>query len=265
MDRSAAEEPGQLALKAQEQLTLFDEPPHAGAAPVRLALLEGRPVEFRFQRRRRRTIAIKVGEHGLAVSAPLRAPWREVEGFLHEKARWILRKLDERAAAGAPRTIYGEQGESLPLLGQEVVLVLSQARTAATLIGSELHLSLPRPERRGAVRSLLLDWLKARALAALAPRVAHYAARVSLPPPPLKLSNARTQWGVCMASGRIRLSWRLVHLHPELADYVVAHEVAHLVELNHSDRFWALVEWLYPHWREARERIERTAATLPRI
>ena len=55
------------------------------------------------------------------------------------------------------------------------------------------------------------------------------------------------------------------HLHPELADYVVAHEVAHLVELNHSERFWALVEWLYPHWREAKERIERDAATLPRI
>ena len=115
------------------------------------------------------------------------------------------------------------------------------------------------------MRRLLLGWLKERALDALAPRVAHYAARVSLPAPPLALSNARTQWGVCMASGRIRLSWRLVHLRPELADYVVAHEIAHLVELNHSERFWALVEWLYPHWREARERIERDAATLPRI
>jgi predicted metal-dependent hydrolase len=265
MDRSAAEDPGQLTLKEQEQLTLFDEPPHADAAPVRLALLDGRPVEFRFQRRRRRTIAIKVSEQGLAVSAPLRAPWREVEGFLHEKARWILKKLDERAAMGAPRTIFGESGETLPLHGREVALVVAQGRRAASLAGPELRITLPQPERRGAVRNLLLRWLKLRALDALAPRVAHYAARVSLPAPPLALSNARTQWGVCMASGRIRLSWRLVHLDPELADYVVAHEVAHLVELNHSDRFWALVEWLYPHWREARSRIERDAATLPRI
>ena len=265
MDRNAAEDAGQLAPKEQEQLALFDEPPHPGAAPRRIALLRGRPVEFRFQRRRRRTIAIKVSEHGLAVSAPLRAPWREVEGFLHDKATWILRKLDERAAAGPPRTIFGEHGETLPLHGREVVLALAQAKAGARLVGAELHLSLPHPERRGAVRQLLLGWLKARALAALAPRVAHFAGRVSLPPPPLALSNARAQWGVCMASGRIRLSWRLVHLEPELADYVVAHEVAHLVELNHSERFWALVEWLYPHWREARERIERAAATLPRI
>ncbi len=257
MDRDAAEDPGQLAL--------FDEPPHPEAALLRHALLGGRAVEYRFQRRRRRTIAIKVSEHGLAVSAPLRAPWREVEGFLHEKARWILRKLDERAAADAPRTIFGEHGETLPLHGHEVVIVVSQAKPAVNLVGTDLHISLPEPERRGAVRSLLLRWLKARALEALTPRVAHYAARVSLPAPPLALSNARTQWGVCMASGRIRLSWRLVHFDPELADYVVAHEIAHLVELNHSERFWALVEWLYPHWREARERIERGAAAIPRI
>lgn len=257
MDRDAAEDAGQLAL--------FDEPPHAEAALTRRALLAGRAVEYRFQRRRRRTIGIKVSEHGLSVAAPLRAPWREIEGFLQEKARWILAKLDEREAAGTPRTIFGETGESLPLQGHEITLVVAKAERSVTLIGSTLHLGLPEPQRRGAVRELLQRWLKARALEALAPRVAHYAARVSLPPPPFALSNARTQWGVCMASGRIRLAWRLVHLDPELADYVVAHEIAHLVELNHSERFWALVEWLYPHWREARERIERDAASVPRI
>ena len=232
---------------------------------MRRALLEGRAVEFRFERRHRRTIGIKVNEHGLAVAAPMRAPWREIEGFLHEKARWILEKLDKRAAAGKPGTIFGESGETLPLHGHQVILVVTASRHSVDFVGSELHLGHPEPHRRGAVRRLLLNWLKARALDAFTPRVAHYAARVSLPPPPLKLSNARTQWGVCMSSGRIRLSWRLVHLDPELADYVVAHEVAHLVELNHSERFWALVEWLYPHWREARERIEHDAATIPRI
>ncbi len=246
-------------------MALFDEPAPAGAAPLRHVLLAGQAVEYRFERRHRRTIGIRINEHGLSVAAPMRTPWREIEGFLHEKSRWILGKLAARSAAGKPRTIFGESGESLPLHGHEVVLAVSQAKRAVHLAGADLRISVPEPHRRGAVRDLLLKWLKARALEVLAPRVAHYAARVSLPPPPLKLSNARTQWGVCMASGRIRLSWRLVHLDPELADYVVAHEVAHLVELNHSERFWALVEWLYPHWREARERIEREAATIPRI
>jgi predicted metal-dependent hydrolase len=249
----------------QEQLALFDDPPHAEDAPVRRALLGGRAVEFRFRRRRRRSIGIRVNEQGLSVAAPLRAPWREIEGFLREKTAWILQKLDERAALGSPVTIFGESGELLPLHGRSVTLAIAKGNRALLLAGEELRITLPAPHNRGAVRELLLRWLKSRALETLAPRVDHYAARVSLPPPPFTLSNARTQWGVCMASGRIRLSWRLVHLDPELADYVVAHEIAHLVELNHSERFWALVEWLYPHWREARERIERDAATLPRI
>ena len=257
MDRDATEEPGQLAL--------FDEPPHAEAALTRHSLLEGRAVEYRFRRRRRRTIGIKVSELGLSVAAPLRAPWREIEGFLQEKARWILRKLDEREAAGRPRTLFGVSGECLPLAGREVVISVVEGLPSVNLRENNLGISLPEPHRRGVVRGLLQRWLKARAREALAPRVAHYAARVSLPPPPFALSNARGQWGVCMASGRIRLAWRLVHLDPELADYVVAHEVAHLIEMNHSARFWALVEWLYPHWREARERIERDAATIPRI
>ena len=257
MDRESAKVPGQLVL--------FDEPPPADAALTRHALLGGRAVEYRFERRRRRTIGIRISEHGLSVAAPLHAPWREIEGFLHEKARWILDKLDRRAAAGRPRPLFGESGETLPLHGREVVLVVSEAKRAVTLNGTELHICTPEPHRRGTVRELLVGWLKARALKALAPRAAHYAARVSLPPPPLALSNARTQWGVCMSNGRIRLSWRLVHLDPQLADYVIAHEVAHLVELNHSARFWALVEWLYPHWREARERIERDAASIPKI
>jgi hypothetical protein len=249
----------------QEQLALFDDPPHAEDAPLRRALLGGRAVEFRFRRRRRRSIGLRINEHGLSVAAPLRAPWREIEGFLREKTAWILEKLDERAALGSPVTIFGEHGEMLPLHGRSLTLAVAKGNRAVLLAGDELRIRLPAPHNRGAVRVLLQRWLKSRALETLAPRIAHYAARVSLPAPPLTLSNARTQWGVCMASGRIRLSWRLVHLEPELADYVVAHEVAHLVELNHSERFWALVEWLYPHWREARERIERDAATLPRI
>jgi predicted metal-dependent hydrolase len=258
VDRNAATGPGQL--------TLFDDTPHDEDAPRKRALLAGRPVEYTFQRRRRRTIGLRVSENGLSVAAPMRAPWREIEGFLREKADWILEKLDERAALGTPVTIFGETGELIPLHGHLVTLLVAQEKKrSVALADGELRIGAPEPAQRGAVRALLLAWLKARALEALAPRVAHYAARLSLPPPPLALSNARTQWGVCMASGRIRLSWRLVHLDPELADYVVAHEIAHLVELNHSDRFWALVEWLYPHWREARDRIEHDGARLPRI
>lgn len=257
MDRGATENPGQLEL--------FDEPRPADARATRHVALAGRLVEYRFERRRRRTIGITVDEHGLSVAAPMRAPWREVAGFLQEKAGWIVARLDEWAAAGRPRLLHGESGERLALFGSDLLLEVCAGPLAVQRDAGRLRLVLPEPQRRSAVRALLVAWLKPLALAALAPRAAHHAARLGRVAPPVALSNSRSQWGVCMASGRIRLSWRLVHLDPLLADYVVAHEVAHLVELNHSKRFWAVVEKLYPDWRAARRRIGHAAAIIPNL
>jgi predicted metal-dependent hydrolase len=220
-----------------------------GALLIELA---GRAVEYRFARRRRRTIGISIDADGLRVAAPLRAPWREIEGFLRAKQRWILAKLDDWAAAPRPKVVRVASGERLPVLGEMVQL---QVRPGpAELHGTTLAVS---------DRTSLLTWLKAHSLQALRPRAAHFAAQLGQPTPRVALSNARTQWGVCSEDGSIRLCWRLVHLEPALSDYVVAHEVAHLVELNHSPRFWRLVASVYPGWRDARERLELAGAALP--
>lgn len=227
-----------------------------------LIRLCGRWIEYRFARRRRRTLGISVDASGVSVSAPLRAPWRDIEAFLKQKERWIVGKMDEWARLPTPALVRGASGESLPLFGSPVTLEVSTGRRAVRREPGRLVLSAPAPQR---VAKVLVGWLKAQALDALAPRAAHYAAHLELGSPQVALSNARTQWGVCTEAGAIRLSWRLVHLEPALADYVVAHEVAHLVELNHSKRFWSLLARLYPDWREARERLELAGASLPII
>jgi predicted metal-dependent hydrolase len=227
-----------------------------------LIALGGRWIEYRFLRRRRRSIGISVDANGLAVSAPLRAPWREIEAFLHQKERWIVRKLEEWARLPRPAIVRGESGESLPLFGSAVTLEVSTGRRAVYRQPERLMVSAPSPQR---VAKVLIGWLKSEALEALTPRAAHYAARLEVAPPRVALSNARTQWGVCTEDHAIRLSWRLVHLEPRLADYVVAHEVAHLVELNHSKRFWNLLARLYPEWRRARHQLELAGASLPII
>jgi predicted metal-dependent hydrolase len=223
--------------------------------------LGGRLVEYRFARRRRRTLGITVDAGGLRVAAPLRAPWRDIEAFLREKERWILAKLEEWSRVPRPTMLRGESGESLPLEGTPVTLEVRAGRRAVTRHGSSLVVCAPR----ASVLATLLAWLKAKALGVLRLRAAHYAARLALPAPHVTLSNARTQWGVCGEDGAIRLSWRLVHVEPRLADYVVAHEVAHLIELNHSRRFWDVVAGLYPGWPSAREQLELAGAALPII
>jgi len=224
--------------------------------------LGGRWIEYRFARRRRRTIVITIDVNGLSVSAPLRAPWREIEGFLRQKERWIVRKLDEWARLPRPPIVRGHSGESLPLFGAPVTLEVRTGRRAVHHERQRLLVSAPALHR---VPKVLTGWLKLQALHALAPRAAHYASHLSVAPPRVGVSNARTQWGVCTEDGAIRLSWRLVHLDPALADYVVAHEVAHLVELNHSKRFWSLLARLYPDWRRARHQLEIVGASLPII
>jgi predicted metal-dependent hydrolase len=227
-----------------------------------LIALGGRWIEYSFLRRRRRTIGITIDANGLCVCAPMRAPWREIEAFLHQKERWIVRKLDEWARLPRPLILRGHSGESMPLFGSAVTLEVKTGRHAVHHHPRGLVVSAPSPQR---VAKVLIGWLKTQALHALAPRAAHYAARLAVAPPPVGLSNARTQWGVCTEEGAIRLSWRLVHLEPSLADYVVAHEVTHLVELNHSKRFWNLLAKLYPEWRRARHQLELAGASLPII
>lgn len=240
------------------QLDLFRRPEGRDAPAARRVILHGRAIPYRFERRRRRTFAIAVDHDGLRVLAPVRAPLREVEAFLQEKAGWITRKLDEWAARGRPARLLVRTGESLPLFGRTLALEVVPGPRAVLLQADRVVVRTD-----GDAAALLKDWIRARALEAFAARAAEFAARLDLQPPPVALTDARTRWGSCSARGRIRIAWRLAHLEPGLSDYVVAHEVAHLREMNHSRRFWALVETLYPDARSARRAFRRAAAAIP--
>lgn len=243
-----------------DQLDLFRRPGREDAPAARCVILQGRAIPYRFERRRRRTFAIAVNHDGLRVLAPVRAPLREVEAFLQEKAGWITRKLDEWAARGRPPRLLGRSGEILPLFGRTLELEVVPGTRAVLLEDDRVVVRTD-----GDAATLLRDWIRARALETFTARAAHFAARIDLPPPPVALTDARTRWGSCSARGRIRIAWRLAHLDPALSDYVVAHEVAHLREMNHSRRFWALVETLYPDARSARRSFRRAAAAIPQL
>ena len=255
------------------QLSLFEffapkvtpEPP----GPRRLQI-SGRIIEYRFRRSRRRTIGMVVDGEGLRVSAPNRTPWREVDRFIHDNESWIEKKLAKWASVKRGTLLHGVTGETLPLFGTPMVLEVRAGHRRVEPLEGRLIVSVSDPARRHLVIETLLKWLREYVLSALAPRVAHYTERLGLAAPQLAASNARRQWGTCTRStrtqgGLIRLNWRLAHLPIELSDYVVAHEVSHLREMNHSRRFWALVEGLYPDWRNAREQLERAGAALPRL
>ncbi len=110
-----------------------------------------------------------------------------------------------------------------------------------------------------AIESGVRGWLKQQALACFTRRCRDYSAQLELPAPAVRLSNARTRWGSCHANGRISMNWRLVQAPMTWIDYVAAHEVAHLRQMNHSPAFWRTVEMLVADYAGRRAALRREA------
>lgn len=245
------------------QLELFRLFPPADdqATKSRHIILCGELVSYTLRRDRRR-LSLRVDERGLHAAAPRTLPLSEIEAFIHSHGDWIVKKLAEFASRTGPRHLPIHDGCRLPLLGSEARVRITAGGNRGLWQGNELWLAtrpgtdLARLARRA---------LQRRALEHFQPRVAATAGRIQRASPALALSSARLRWGSCSTRSGIRLNWRLIHLAPELIDYVIAHEVAHLVEMNHSPRFWQVVEQLFPDWRHARAELKRQGASLPLI
>ena len=235
------------------------------------------PLPYALVRSRRRTIAIHANRAGIEVRAPLRASLREIHGFVEEKADWIARRLEELAQA--PKPFVWQSGSTLRLLGEPVQLQVNPASRQTqwhrpAMAGAAGHaepgvleVGLRGRTAADAVRRCALQWIQQQALAHFEQRVPVLRERLppalALPVPTLALSNARTLWGSCTRDHRIMLNWRLFLLPESLIDYVVAHELAHLRELNHSPRFWSIVGRLYPGYAAARRELLRQARAMP--
>lgn len=243
----------------------------------REALLAGTVVAFEFKRGKRRTIGFSVGPQGLVVSAPTWVPLHQVDAALQEKSRWIIQKLGETAARHqrlAAQSIEWRDGLVLPYLGQALTVVLDPCciktprgvATAALLpVASDaspltLCLSLPPSATPEHMRTAVQTWLMRQAKQKFIERLDHFAPLLQVQWRTLSLSNAKTRWGSARSDGTIRLNWRLVHFEPPVVDYVVAHELSHLREMNHSPRFWDTVRLVVPDYATLRQQLKDESA-----
>ena len=233
-------------------------------------LPDGRAIPYTLTRRRRRTIGFTIDDRGLTVSAPLRLSRASIDDAIVEKRSWIVRKLDEWQHIARRREQLENawrEGGVIRYLGEPCRLGRLENGAEPTLRhgsqGYELLLPATPRSRAGnstftgddALREEAERWLRARALEHLGERIEHYARLSGLRPSDWRLSNARTLWGSCTSRGVVRLNWRLIQLPPELIDYVVVHELAHLRELHHGPAFWALVERILPGYSDARRQL----------
>ncbi|MES2298920.1 MAG: SprT family zinc-dependent metalloprotease [Pseudomonadota bacterium] len=247
-------------------------PPPAApqGAPKRHIQIGKHALEYELRRSSRRSIGFMIDDAGLRVTAPKRVTLAEIDSAIRAKQRWILSKLSERGERRQLRQqtppVQWVDGAALPFMGGDIVLRLEEAAR------SHCHFDVTLRELRVGVVAGLSEWqlqervrlwMQDEAKRVFAERLDLYADKLGVSYQSFALSSAGTRWGSCTEQGSIRLNWRLIHFALPLIDYVVAHELSHLLEMNHSARFWATVESIYPDYDGARAALRKRSQELP--
>lgn len=206
------------------------------------------PVAIR-QHPRARSYRLTLPSNGRPVlTVPKNGRFSEAEAFLHRQRTWLGGRLKR---SGGPRpfadgTVLSLRGVDHHIIGRDVL------RGQVEILPGETGPRLSVPGGPAHLARRLTDWLKAQALADLEPQVARHAETLGVRPTGIRMRGQSSRWGSCSSAGRLNFNWRLVLAPPHVLDYVAAHEVAHLVEMNHSAAFWEQVAIALPDMERGR-------------
>lgn len=231
-----------------------------------LTFANGETISYLLERRSRRTIGLKITAEGLVVHAPKRIVEFQLNQILQDKSNWILNKLQAREANHVAK-IEWIDGEHLLYLGSDIQLSISQNSSNKALIfdQSTLFIASPQANNHAVLGRKVIQWYKKQAVIDFSRRLEILAAKLGVATPPLTLSNAQSRWGSCNSRGEVRLNWRLLQAPPHIINYVICHELAHLKQMNHSAKFWAVVEQLFPNYKAAEKELKILSPHLHRL
>lgn len=219
-----------------------------GNPPVEIALR-------RNARARRFSLRVAQVDGRVTLSLPVRAREAEAMAFVRAQEGWI-----RAALARMPQVSVVGLGGEVPFEGRVLPILAGEGRSVRIEGGALL---VPGAPDRVAAR--VQAFLKVRARDRLVAASDHYAAMVGRKVAQVALRDTRSRWGSCTSAGALMYSWRLIMAPPSVLDYVAAHEVAHLIEMNHSPRFWAVVERLSPGWQAERAWLRQHGGALQAI
>lgn len=257
------------AVGQQQPSTVPDLPIPPGHRQLRLGELN---LDYRLLRSKRKSIGFLIDDDGLRVTAPHWVTVAEIESAIGCKQTWIFRKINEHRERSIRRLqppMEWRDGASLPYLGIDITVRVTDAGHAGIHFDEaarELRVSLPASATEQQLKDRVQGWLQSEARRLFGERLALYAEKLGVSFKSFSLSSATTQWGSCTADGRIRLNWRLMHFALPNIDYVVAHELSHLREMNHGPQFWATVQSIFPEFEIARKALrEHEPESLPKF
>lgn len=206
----------------------------------------------------RKTLSLAIDPFGrLIVRAPRRCADERIFAFIRQKEDWILRKKAQMKGAGIELPSETLQGYKLFLLGEpyEITLVKENVITIDTQ-NKRLFL----PEKNAQTR--LVKWCKDNAKRILTQVTEKYAEKMSVAYQSVTITSARSRWGCCTFDNRLRYSYRLIFTPKEVVEYVVVHELSHILQKNHSSAFWREVEKFIPDWKRKRKWLREHGALM---
>jgi len=219
------------------------------------------PVRVHVDRRARR-VSVRIDPHAREAVATAPAPRHALEAisFASERVDWIAERL-----GALPPPVRLRPGAYIPLRG--VIHRLKHEGTGRLVkidrTGPTPLILIPGP--REAFSDKARGFFRNAARADFADRVAVHAETLKVTPRSIAIKDMRSRWGSCSSEGRLNFSWRLICAPPFALDYVAAHEVAHLREMNHSSRFWKQVDRCMPDWQDARRWLQERGSALHAI
>jgi len=207
--------------------------------------------QLKRSKRRRKTISLQIKEDGnIVIYAPYHTPKGEIEKFLDKNQSWIFKKLSEKERSTRKAEKAFLPGETFFYLGELYPLDIQEANHK----GSPLKLSFGKfildKDRIGEARNLFIKWYKKEAEENLTGRVNYYSHRLQLFPKGVKITSAKYRWGSCSRDNRLSFSWRMIMVPLSVIDYILIHELVHIKERNHSQKFWSYLESILPEYRE---------------
>ncbi|MBF0478657.1 MAG: M48 family metallopeptidase [Candidatus Omnitrophica bacterium] len=210
---------------------------------------------------RRRSLSISVDSQcRVKVSVPVSVSLDGVHEFIRERSDWIWSKLTEVQQRGAGWSKEFKHGEEFLFLGSKYplsIIEIAEGRSVLFFDGVKWDIKVAGDAKdavQGVIRNLLIDWYKAQAKEIVGGRIFHYSRIIGVEPETIAVRTQKRVWGNCHKGNRsININWQVVLAPLAVIDYVAVHELCHLIEANHSPRFWKQVETFMPDYRERKK------------
>ena len=217
-------------------------------------------MDYTLIRSKRKTVGIYIHNGAVEVRAPLKYPKAAIDKFVVSKESWIIEKLTLSQKRMEQRQAFTLNYNTAILFRGDLYPLKAKAGTRAGFDGECFY--FPPNLNSNQLKEVCVQMYRRLGKIHFTDRVELYAGQMGVAPAGVKVSGAKTRWGSCSSRRSINFSWRLIMADDDVIDYVVVHELAHLIQMNHSSKFWRIVENILPDYRKRRLRLRELQVKL---